>query len=89
MKRNKAKNCRQCGKKLPDTWSTNICLECSKANIRETFQKFPAVREAFREAIEEMKKPENIEFMAEDTVKIIREVLAEGKETEYGKAEHI
>lgn len=48
-------NCRQCGKELPKVWSTDICLECSKKNVKEIFKEFPDVKEAFIQAIQEMK----------------------------------
>lgn len=48
-------NCRQCGKELPKVWSTDICLECSKKNVKEIFKEFPDVKEAFMQTIQEMK----------------------------------
>lgn len=48
-------NCRQCGKELPKVWSTDICLECSKKNVKEIFKEFPDVKETFMQTIQEMK----------------------------------
>lgn len=65
-------NCRQCGKELPKNWSTDICLECSKANIQKIFEKNPEVKQAFKESIEEMRKPKNMEKMVDDTLKFMQ-----------------
>ena len=52
--------CRQCGKELPKNFTTNICLECSKENVRKIFKENP-----------EMKKPENMKKMVDDTVRFM------------------
>ena len=64
--------CRQCGKELPKNFSTDTCLECSRANVKKIFKENPEVKQAFMESIEEMKKPENIKKMADDTVKFMQ-----------------
>lgn len=63
--------CRQCGKELPKNFTTNICLECSKENVRKIFKENPEIKDAFRESIEEMKKPENMKKMVDDMVRFI------------------
>lgn len=63
--------CRQCGKELPKNFTTNICLECSKENVRKIFKENPEINDAFRESIEEMKKPENMKKMVDDTVRFM------------------
>lgn len=68
------KVCRQCGKELPQSWSTDICLECSRANVKKIFKENPDVKQAFVESVEEMRKPENIKKMADDTVKFMRTI---------------
>lgn len=68
------KKCRQCGKELPNIWSTNICLECSRENVRKIFKENPEVKQAFKESIEEMKKPENTKKIADDTVKFMQSI---------------
>lgn len=68
--------CRQCGTELPKLWSTDICLECSKANVRRLFKENPEVKQAFKEGIEEMRKPENVKRMADDTVKFMQTLQA-------------
>lgn len=70
------KNCRQCGKELPKFWSTDICLECSRENVRKIFKENPDVKQAFKEAIEDMKKPENVKKMADVTCAFMRGVQA-------------
>ena len=63
--------CRQCGKELPKNFTTNICLECSKENVRKIFKENPKIKDAFKESIEEMKKPENMKKMVDDTVRFM------------------
>lgn len=63
--------CRQCGKELPKNFTTNICLECSKENVRKIFKEYPEIKDAFRKSIEEMKKPENMKKMVDDTVRFM------------------
>ena len=63
--------CRQCRKELPKNFTTNICLECSKENVRKIFKENPEIKDAFRESIEEMKKPENMKKMVDDTARFI------------------
>lgn len=64
--------CRQCGKELPKNWSTDICIECSRENMRKIFKENPEVKQAFKESIEEMRKPDNIQKMADNTVRFIQ-----------------
>ena len=63
--------CRQCVKELPKNFTTNICLECSKENVRKIFKENPEIKDAFRESIEEMRKPENMKKMVDDTVRFM------------------
>lgn len=63
--------CRQCGKELPKNFTTNICLECSKENVRKIFKENPEIKDAFRESIEEMRKPENMKKMVDDIVRFM------------------
>ncbi len=67
-------NCRQCGKELPKVWSTDICLECSRANVKKVFKEYPEVKEAFHESIEEMRKPQNIDKMVSDAVEFMQKI---------------
>lgn len=64
-------NCRQCGKALPQTWSTDICLECSRENVRKIFRENPEVKQAFKESIEKMQKPENMKRMVDNACKFV------------------
>ena len=47
--------CKQCGKELPKRWSTDICLECSRENVRKMFKENPDIKEAFMKTISELK----------------------------------
>lgn len=69
-------NCRQCGKELPKIWSTDICLECSRANVRKIFRENPEVKEAFQESVAEMQKSENMKKMVDDTCRFMSAVQA-------------
>lgn len=66
--------CRQCGKELKPHWSTDICLECSRENIKKIFRENPAAKQAFHETIEELKKPENIQKMANNTARFMNAI---------------
>ena len=68
--------CRQCGKELEPHWSTGICLECSRENMKKIFRENPEMKQAFRETIEELKKPENVEKMAKDTANFMNAIQA-------------
>ena len=68
--------CRQCGKELHYGWSTDICTECARDNLQKIFKENPEVKQAFKESIEEMKKPENMKRMVDDTVRFMRAVQA-------------
>ena len=63
--------CRQCGKELTNPYSTDICLDCSRENVKKIFKEYPEVKQAFKESIEEMKKPENMKKMVDDTVRFM------------------
>lgn len=76
------KRCRQCGKELPPSWINDICLECARANLQRSFKENPEFKQAFMESVEELKKPENVEKMAKDTVKFIQGIQALQKKSE-------
>lgn len=67
--------CKQCGKVLPKVWRTDICLECSRANVQKIFKENPEVKQAYQESIEEMSKPENIEKISNSFSKFMDAVL--------------
>lgn len=73
--------CRQCGKELRANSTTDICLECSRANVQKIFKENPEVEQAFKESIEELKKPENMKKMVSDTVNFMKAIqsLQKGK----------
>lgn len=74
MERDDMAACRQCGKELLENYSTDICLECSRANVQNIFKENPELKQAFKESIDEMRKPENIKKMADDTVRFMRAI---------------
>ena len=68
------KKCMQCGKVLSNPYSTDICLDCSRKNVKKIFRENPELKQAFKESIEEMKKPENMKKMVDDTVGFVRAI---------------
>lgn len=54
--------------------TTDICLECSRRNVKKIFRENPEVKQAFRETIEELKKPENVEKMAKNTANFMNAI---------------
>lgn len=66
--------CRECGKELPSTFCVDICLECSRANVKKIFREDPELGKAFNETIQKLKRPENLKPMADNTVKFIRAI---------------
>lgn len=72
--------CRQCGKELPPVWSTDICLDCSRENVKKIFKENPEVKQALKESIEEMKKPENMKKMVDDTCRFMSVIQSLQKE---------
>ena len=66
--------CRQCGKELTNPYSTDICLDCSRENVKKIFKEYPELKQAFKESIEEMKKPENMKKMVDDTVRFMQAI---------------
>lgn len=63
--------CIVCGKELPQVWSSSKCLDCSREAVREIFRENPEVKQAFKESIEEMKKPENMNKMVYNTCRFM------------------
>jgi len=51
-------------------------LEQSKENLRKIFAKNPDLKQAFKETIEEMRKPENIEKMTKDIHSVVKEFVS-------------
>ena len=45
--------CRQCGKELTNPYSTDICLDCSRENVKKIFKEYPEVKQAFKESIDD------------------------------------
>lgn len=66
--------CRECGKMLSKGHRTDICLDCSKKNMKKLFRDDPELKDAFIETIEELRKPENIKKMVHDTCRVINAI---------------
>ena len=66
--------CRQCGKELTNPYSTDICLDCSRENVKKIFKEYPELKQAFKESIDELKKPENRKRMVCDTVRFMQKI---------------
>lgn len=63
-------NCIVCGKELT-TPRVDKCLDCSREAVRKIFKENPEVKQAFKESIEEMQKPENMKAMVDNTCKFM------------------
>lgn len=66
--------CRQCGKELTNPYSTDICLDCSRENVKKIFKENPELKQAFKKSIDELKKPENMKRMVDDTVRFMQAI---------------
>ena len=66
--------CRECGKMLSNGHRTDICLDCSKKNMKKLFRDDPELKDAFIETIEELRKPENIKKVVHDTCRVINAI---------------
>lgn len=76
------KRCPACEKELPESWAGEKCLDCSRKAMQKIFKENPEAKQAFIETIQELKKPENIERMAKDTVNFmnaLHQLKAKGK----------
>ena len=62
-------------------------LEESRKRVQELFKQNPELKQAFMESIQELKKPENIERMAKDTVRFMQGIqkLQEQAKKQSGK----
>jgi len=50
-------------------------LKQSKENLRKIFAENPDLKKAFKETLDEMRKPENIDKMAKDIHSVIKEFI--------------
>lgn len=64
--------CIVCGKELP--YKADKCGECANKSLQALFKENPELKQAFKETIEEMKQPENIKKMADDTCNVIYDI---------------
>lgn len=67
------KVCIVCGGSI-SSQRVDKCLECSKKAMRELFKENPDLKQAFKETIDEMKKPENIQKMVDDIVPVVEKL---------------
>lgn len=75
--------CVQCNKELPKDWHTDICMECSEENVRKIFKEHPEVKQCFKETLDELRQPENVEMMAKNLTKVIGAVDKITKHSNY------
>ena len=54
--------CADCGKDI--SHGCKRCMECSERALKATFAKSPELKQAFKETLDEMSRPENVEEMA-------------------------
>lgn len=73
-KRTYKRTCLVCGKEISPTSATGKCLDCTKESFLQTLRENPELHQAFKETIEELRKPENVSKMAEDTVGFMKTV---------------
>lgn len=62
--------CIVCGKEVT-TPGVDKCLDCSRKAVQQIFNERPEVKQAFKESIEEMKKPENMKKMVDSTYRFM------------------
>ena len=78
-----AYKCKRCGKELDH--DAEYCSDCARKELQEIFQKYPDVKQAFIESIEEMKKPENQKKFVDDTVRFMTAIQELQKRSNQGK----
>lgn len=66
--------CRKCGKMLPQGQRIDICLDCSRKNMQKLFRDDPELKDAFRETIEELRKPENVKKMVDGVCRVVNAI---------------
>lgn len=64
--------CADCGKDVPH--GCKRCMECSKKALKAAFVKSPELKQAFKETVDEMRRPENIEKMAREITSTVQAV---------------
>ena len=66
--------CRERGKMLPQEHRIDICLDCSRKNMQKLFRDDPELKDAFRETIEELRKPENVKKMVDGACRVVNAI---------------
>ena len=64
--------CKRCGEEL--NHGGEYCIDCSRKGMQEIFQKYPDIKQVFKDSVEEMKKPENMKKMVDNTVRFMNAV---------------
>lgn len=59
--------------------------EQAKKNIQAILSENPELKKAFRKTLDEMKKPENIEKIANEMTPVIQNIFKIKEELDYGK----
>lgn len=49
-------------------------MDCSRDNVKKIFKECPEVKQVFKESIDELKKPENMKRMVDDTVRFMQAI---------------
>ena len=66
--------CRECGKALPQGQRVDTCLDCYIKNMQKLFRDDPELKDAFRETIEELRKPENVKKMVDGACRVVNAI---------------
>ena len=66
--------CRECGNALPQGQRVDTCLDCSIKNMKKLFRDDPELKDAFRETIEELRKPENVKKMVDGACRVVNAI---------------
>lgn len=66
--------CRECGKALPQGQRVDTCLDCSIKNMQKLFRDDTELKDAFRETIEELRRPENVKKMVDGACRVVNAI---------------
>lgn len=61
--------CTVCGKEMD--YKADKCGDCAKKSLQDIFAKNPELKQAFKETVHEMGKPENMKKMVDNTCKFM------------------
>lgn len=66
--------CIKCGKVVPEKNSSDLCQDCLREDVRRFFNEHPDLKKTFQGSIEEMRKPENVKKMVDDTCRFMKAI---------------